>query len=454
MRRRIIVLAGLAAIMVALAVCLVLLAVWLAGGTDEGAEAHPAPVIVGFDMDTAGNSCPYNCTDGGSPTRCTTCPTYPNCDCSLGSIESCVEASAGATITFDVYLEGLPSGASILGMGYEIDTWPGTITSRTHGDLTVNLIAQPGSSTHDYSDLPADASPPYVVNVTDSGYAEYSPLFTHGVLGRYGLTLTGVAPGLYGLTLTSVTLVEGLATRPADLCVDFGCTILDANYTPQYGLIAVDTTCPDGGTPAPTPHPPSPTPPPATPTPTPTPTATPTLQVTIPAKSWGNFAWTGDTASPEEVAHCWNDSAIAAMYRLDPETQMFERWFPGDGDGLSNMGDVAQLDVLFAFNGSEGPATCMMPAAAALLHRMVTIPARSWGNFAWTGDGASPEEVAHCYNDSAIAAMWRLDTDTQKFERWIFDRDDLTTMGDVAPSDALFALNASEQLATCTMDGG
>jgi hypothetical protein len=95
-----------------------------------------------------------------------------------------------------------------------------------------------------------------------------------------------------------------------------------------------------------------------------------------------------------------------------------------------------------------------MAEPAALPHRMLTIPARSWGNFAWTGDTASPEDVAHCWNDSAIAAMWRLDTETQEFERWLPGRDDLTTMGDVARLDVLWALNASDQPATCTTDGG
>jgi len=455
MRRRITMLAGLAAIMVVLAACLVLLAVWSAGGTDEGAEAHPGPVIVGFDMGTGGNSCPYNCTDGGAPERCTTCPTYPNCDCSLGTIDRCVETTAGATILFDVYLEGLPSGASILGMSYAIDTWPGKVWFRGHGDATVNLIAQPGSETHDYSDLPGDAPPPFLVDVRDEGYAEYSPLFTHGVLGRYGLSLEGVAPGLYGLTLTDVTLTEGLATRPADLCVDFGCTILDANYEPQYGLIAVDTTCPAGVTPAP---PPTPTPHPPTPTPM------TWNEVTIPAKKWGNFVWTGDTASPEEVAHCFNDSAIAAMYRLDTETQEFERWFPdgdglsngdglSDGDGLSTMGDIAPLDVLLALNASDEPGTCMMPDRAAPSHRGVTIPARSWANFAWTGDTASPEEVFECFA-SKIVAMYRLDAETQRFEGWFLSHGEASTMGDVAPWDVLLAFNASGESATCMMDGG
>jgi hypothetical protein len=59
------------------------------------------------------------------------------------------------------------------------------------------------------------------------------------------------------------------------------------------------------------------------------------------------------------VAHCYNDGKIAAMYRLDPETQMFERWFSGN-DGGSNMGDVAPFDVLLALNASDQPATCMM----------------------------------------------------------------------------------------------
>jgi hypothetical protein len=197
---------------------------------------------------------------------------------------------------------------------------------------------------------------------------------------------------------------------------------------------------------------PTPTPPP-TPTPTPTPTPKPTKEVTIPARSWLNFPWTGDTDSPEEVAHCFNDSAIAAMWRLDAETQEFERWLPGRDD-LTTMGHVARLDVLWALNASDEPHTCTMAEPAALPHRMLTIPARSWGNFAWTGDTASPEDVAHCWNDSAIAAMWRLDTETQEFERWLPGRDDLTTMGDVARLDVLWALNASDQPATCTTDGG
>ncbi|GAG31307.1 unnamed protein product, partial [marine sediment metagenome] len=77
---------------------------------------------------------------------------------------------------------------------------------------------------------------------------------------------------------------------------------------------------------------------------------------------WANFSWTGDT-SAQDVADCYNDENIAVMYRLDAETQVFERWIR-DREALSTMGDVAQFDALLALNASDEPATCQMPGAA------------------------------------------------------------------------------------------
>jgi len=191
------------------------------------------------------------------------------------------------------------------------------------------------------------------------------------------------------------------------------------------------------------------------PTPTPSPTAspTPTRAVNIPARSWANFAWTGDgSPSAQEVANCYNDETIAVMYRLDAETHVFERWIRGR-EGLSTMGDVAQFDVLLALNASDELATCTMPDPSAVPARTLTIPAQSWANFSWTGD-SSPQEMAGCFGEGNIAVMYRLDAETQVFERWIRDREGLSTMGDVAQFDALLALNASDQPAICQMPGG
>ena len=47
--------------------------------------------------------------------------------------------------------------------------------------------------------------------------------------------------------------------------------------------------------------------------------------------------------------------------------------------------------------------------------------------------------------------MYRLDSTTQTFERWVRGREDLSNMGDVSSYNTLLALNASAQPATCTM---
>jgi hypothetical protein len=82
--------------------------------------------------------------------------------------------------------------------------------------------------------------------------------------------------------------------------------------------------------------------------------------------------------------------------------------------------------------------------------RTVTIPPAGWVNFAWTG-ASSPQTVADCFGAGNIAVMYRLDAATQTFQRWIRGREDLSNMGEILRYDALLALNAGAQPATCTM---
>jgi hypothetical protein len=171
--------------------------------------------------------------------------------------------------------------------------------------------------------------------------------------------------------------------------------------------------------------------------------------VTIPAHSWANFAWTGDS-SAQDVVDCFDEDSIAVMYRLDAETQLFQRWIRGRQE-LSTMDEVQRYDVLLALNASDEPATCDMADPSPVSPRTLTIPAHSWANFAWTGETISAQELANCYNDENIAVMYRLDAETQVFERWIRGREELSTMGDVAQFDVPLALNASDQVASCIM---
>ena len=187
----------------------------------------------------------------------------------------------------------------------------------------------------------------------------------------------------------------------------------------------------------------------ATPTPGPTATPTPggTRTVTIPPGSWANFAWSGDS-SPQAVADCFGAGNVAVMYRLDAATGSFQRWVRGRDD-LSNMGDVLRYDALLALNAGAQPATCAMPDE--LSPYSLTMPAGRWANFPWLSNVASPAgEVADTCGTGNLAVMYRLDTATQTFRRWVRGRDDLSNMTDVQPYDALLALNGSAEAAACT----
>ena len=190
------------------------------------AQAQPDAVILGFDMDPTGNSCPNDFTN-----------------CTLGFIDPCVEVpEGGGLVEFDVFLEDLPNGESILGFVYHIgeryDTPLGPIAAYIHQNPLVNLTDQPGSWPSDLSDLVGTLVPSFVANVADWQTVEHNPPYTHGTLGRYTLDTTELANGVYGMTLDSVIL--GNESSEA-LCALYECDIWDANQ--GYGLIAVDSAC-------------------------------------------------------------------------------------------------------------------------------------------------------------------------------------------------------------------
>jgi hypothetical protein len=218
----------------------------LSGQASQRAQAQ-GPIIVGIDIDpynTPANSCPNDGTD-----------------CTLGSLynpdDRCRQASPGDTVEFDVYVDDLPAVVppeSILGFAYTLGGWPGTLTDPDDGgplpydDPNVDLLKQPGSDPY-ITDLSAglpDPAAPQLVTVLDVGASEYNPPYTHGVLGRYALDLTGVAPGVYGLTLTSIALARDWPPS-GDLCASYGCVAHDSTYRDAggyYGLLAVDRDCP------------------------------------------------------------------------------------------------------------------------------------------------------------------------------------------------------------------
>ena len=222
----------------------------LLGGEAGQAQAQ-TPITVGFDMNTAGNSC------SGS-----------GIDCTLGPIDSCVHVpTGGGSITFDVFLKDLPgppSEGGIASFGYRIgekqDRVVGTVAGYTHTDGAVNLIfARDFDNPQEFSDVVGTTVPFWDALVLDLGETEFNPPYTQGVLSRLTVDVTGASDGLYGLTIEPTWenyIVVGDAfadnyCHPDDAGdgpgpFQGGCDILDA-YD-GYGLIAVGATaCAVGG---------------------------------------------------------------------------------------------------------------------------------------------------------------------------------------------------------------
>jgi len=229
----------------------------LLGGEIPLAQAQ-TPITVGFDMNTAGNSCP------GS-----------EADCVLGPIDSCVRVpTGGGPITFDVFLKDLPQmpGQPEVGgitnfryrIGEEQDRVVGTVTGFTHIDGAVNLIfSREFDSPHEISDPVGTTVPFWEAQVLDLGDTEFNPPYTQGVLSRLTVDVSETPDGLYGLTVAPPTsdsyivvgdVVADNYCNPDDADdgpdpFQGGCDILDA-YD-GYGLIAVGTSaCPQAAVPA------------------------------------------------------------------------------------------------------------------------------------------------------------------------------------------------------------
>jgi hypothetical protein len=351
---------------------------------EEGKPVQGATfTVVGLDMNTTGNSCPNNCrATGGDPVHC-----IDSDDCTLGTIDRCVEVHAASEDEFnvDVFVEGLPSGDSILGAGYDIN-FPDTVVNviaQTHADPLVNLLDQPGSRLMDVGDGVPDTVSPHKVTVADIGYAEYSPPFSHGVLGRYTFkVLPGAPAGFYALTLSKVSLGRDVPPggrifdpgghyaneidEDADTVLDDD-QVWDGNFVPQYGMIAVDVACP---APAPAPSP--------TVTPSGTATVTPSPVTINLVRGWNYVCYLGaEQAVSDALAGI--GTGILAVYHLRPD-QGFETWFP-DRPNVGTMASVSPYEPLFILAAND---------AAWLQEPAATLPAsldltQGWNSICYSG---------------------------------------------------------------------
>jgi hypothetical protein len=209
---------------------LIALSACLLGNGQRAAQAESdATVVVGIDVDPNGNT-----------------PT------SLGTIDQCISVSSGANFDIDVFLDKVPSPHNLGGFEYRLiyDSTKLQVNAIDHGAGTSLIMSQAGSGTLELGDCSAAGSP--CPDTDGSLYASLLDMGSQasaegpgslGVLGRYTLQVVGGGGTLAYLTLTDLYLA-GFEPAVTEWTGEID-QVWDGDFTPPYGIIAIDTPCPE-----------------------------------------------------------------------------------------------------------------------------------------------------------------------------------------------------------------
>jgi hypothetical protein len=318
-----------------------------AGGTPDGTVAsHGGPNVVGIDTDTTGNTAT-----------------------TLGTIDPCIQTTAGSTVTVDAFVTNIPpysdggtpgdpndDSGGIIGWQFvlQYDETPLTMSTENQNFLLYSNAGS-GSPFSVSEPLPdTDNSDSWLSSSLDIGTGV--PESGSGVLARLEIVVDAAAPnGQYNLIMdvTNVAIldVQGEAFVPHSL---------------GHAAIAVGQSCGPIVTPSPPPSP-SPTP---SPTPTPSPSPTPTA-----------------TATP---------SGFGYYHPVTPTRFLDTRTSPqGSPAGKVDQGETIIVDVT---NPAGVPGGSVVPStgvSAVVLNVTVTEPTTASFLTVFPADVASPPLAAN-----------------------------------------------------------
>ena len=169
----------------------------------------------------------------------------------LGPINPCISTlTAGSSVTFDVFLDGIPSGQNLASFIHTVSPGPAgslaglIVTARHTTTAGINILAaQTGSGPFfDFSTTAPAALDGFLIAPTDFGTAEAPPTTVRGVITRFTVSTSGASNGLYPMVLTS----------PFPLFPSSGIGYFPANIIDgldDFGIIAVGVACPSTATP-------------------------------------------------------------------------------------------------------------------------------------------------------------------------------------------------------------
>jgi putative hemolysin len=213
-----------------------------------------------------------------------------------------------------------------------------------------------------------------------------------------------------------------------------------------------------------------------------------------PSGKWSVAIWTGDNGTdPGQAFSSCGEGAIEAAYSLDPDTQVWSRWFLGAPE-VSNLSVVDDMQAVLALASAQIPVTpvaglpnpasvycvelgyqltildepegqvgmCVFPdttqceewsffegecgqAWAMADEMMHNCPQPGkWAIAVWNGAGLMETGEAFSTCDTAtIDAAYYLDPETQLWSRWFFGKPEISNLSSVDHLQGLMALGGA-----------
>jgi hypothetical protein len=172
-----------------------------------------------------------------------------------------------------------------------------------------------------------------------------------------------------------------------------------------------------------------------------------------PAK-WALSVWNGDDGTdPEQAFATCGQGAVAVAYSIDPETQIWSRWF-ADRPEISNLTAIDHCQGVIALGSSvsaaSSPGDERLEAANA--NGMVGCPLQGkWAIAVWDGDdGTEVEEALATCGEDAVAVAYSIDPQTQAWSRWFDARPEISNLAPLGHMQGVLALGGTGAPATPT----
>jgi len=143
---------------------------------------------------------------------------------------------------------------------------------------------------------------------------------------------------------------------------------------------------------------------------------------------WAISVWSGqDDADAEQAFATCGEGAMAAAYHIDPDTQMWSRWFAGRPE-VSNVDTLDRLQGVLALGGTNAPAAPPSgPSAKPYL--MDNCPQLGkWAIAIWEGPDGMDADEALDYCLVSLDAAYYIDPQTQDWLRWFRGRPEVSNL--------------------------